>query len=79
MGNVVKRSLSFPVAVFEGLEAEAAERGTTVSALVTAAAEDLLRRRQGLLAVAEHEAEHGAFTEAELAEADRVLDEAWGG
>ena len=78
MGRVVKRSLSFPPDVFEELEAEAAARGTTVSALMTSAAEDLLRRRRGLAAIAEYEAEHGAFTEAELAEADRILDDAWG-
>lgn len=77
MGRVVKKSLSFPPDVFEELEAEAAARGMTVSALVTSAAEDLLRRRRGLAAVAEFEAEHGAFTQEELAEADRLLDEAW--
>ena len=76
MGRVVKRSLSFPPDVFEELEAEARAQGTTVSALMTSAAEDLLRRRRGLAAVAEYEAEHGAFTEEELAEADRILDEA---
>lgn len=78
MGNVVKKSLSFPTAVFAGLEAEAAEQGTTVSALMTAAAEDLLQRRRGLQAVRDYELEHGALTEDELAEADRVLDTAWG-
>ena len=36
---------------------------------------DALRQR-GLAAIAEYEAECGAFTEEELAEADRILDEA---
>lgn len=76
MVRVVKRSLSFPPDVLEGLVAEAAARGTTVSALMTGAAEDLLRRRRGLVALAEWEAEHGAFSEDELAEADRLIDEA---
>jgi hypothetical protein len=35
-----------------------------------------LRRQHGLAAVASYEAEHGAFTEVELAEADSVLDAA---
>jgi hypothetical protein len=73
---VVKRSLSFPPEVFAQLEAEASARGVTVSALVTGAAEDLLRRRRGLEAVAVYEAELGAFSDEELAEAARLLDEA---
>lgn len=77
MGNVVKKSLSFPPEVFQELEAEAAAQGTTVSALMTRAAEDLLRRKRGLDAVAEFESAHGAFSDAELAEADRLLDQAW--
>jgi hypothetical protein len=78
MGNVVKRSLSFPPEVFQALEEQAAVDGTTVSALVTRAAEELLRRTRGLAAVADYEAEHGAFTAEEIAEADRLLDQAWG-
>lgn len=78
MGNVVKKSLSFPPEVFEALEAQATADGTTVSALMTRAAEELLRRTRGLAAVADYEAEHGAFTDAELVEADRLLDQAWG-
>ena len=44
--------------------AEAA--GTSVSAWLTAAARRALLARDGLAAVAEWEAEHGALTEAEL-------------
>jgi hypothetical protein len=40
--------------------------GTSVSAWLTAAARRALLARDGLLAVAEWEAEHGALTEAEL-------------
>lgn len=45
--------------------------GTSVSAWITAAARNALIVRDGLLAVAEWEAEHGSLTPAEL-EAARV-------
>jgi len=48
--------------VLKAAEAE----GTSVSAWITAAARRALLRREGLAAVAEWEAEHGALTEAEL-------------
>jgi hypothetical protein len=52
----------------------AAEDQTSVSAWLTSAARQVLRVREGLAAVAEWEAEHGALTEVELAEArERVL------
>ena len=47
----------------------AAEDGVSVSAWMTAAARRELLVRDGLAAVAEWEAEHGAFSEAELAAA----------
>ncbi|MFN2538012.1 MAG: hypothetical protein ABR549_07645 [Mycobacteriales bacterium] len=75
MARVVKKSLSFPQDLFEELEAEARAQDTTVSALVSRATASLIRRERGLRAVADWEAEHGAFTEEELAEADRILDE----
>ena len=46
--------------------AEAARRGVSVSAWMTDAARLALKIRDGLAAVAEWEAEHGVFTEAEL-------------
>lgn len=52
------------------LEAAAAE-GVSVSAWMTSAARRTLLARDGLAAVAEWEAEHGAFTEAELEVARR--------
>ncbi|HEY5377875.1 MAG TPA: hypothetical protein VIK01_29540 [Polyangiaceae bacterium] len=48
--------------VLDAAEAE----GTSVSAWITAAARRALLVRDGLAAVAEWEAEHGALTEAEL-------------
>jgi hypothetical protein len=51
--------------VVEAAEAE----GTSVSAWITAAARRALVIRDGLAAVAEWEAEHGALTESELAAA----------
>ena len=50
------------------LEAAAAE-GTSVSAWITGAARRALLVRDGLAAVAEWEAEHGALTPSELEEA----------
>jgi len=76
MGRVVKKSLSFPEDVFADLEAEARAQGITVSALVTRLARKQVILERGLRAMAEYEAEHGAFTPEELAEADRILDEA---
>ena len=45
----------------------------SVSAWLTAAARQAIRRREGLLAVAEWEAEHGAFSSEELAEAHQRI------
>jgi hypothetical protein len=49
--------------------AAAAAEGVSVSAWLTAAARRALKIKDGLAAVAEFEAEHGAFTEAELSAA----------
>ena len=53
--------------VLEAAEAE----GLSVSAWMTNAARRALLARDGLAAIAEWEAEHGAFTDAELAAARR--------
>lgn len=45
----------------------------SVSAWLTAAARQAIRRREGLFAVAEWEAEHGALSEEELAEARKRI------
>jgi hypothetical protein len=58
--------------------AAAREEGTSVSAWMTNAARRALLVRNGLQAVAEWEAEHGALTEAELAAARRRVARAVG-
>ena len=55
--------------VHKKVMAAAAEDGVSVSAWMTAAARRELLVRDGLAAVAEWEAEHGAFSDAELAAA----------
>lgn len=65
-----KRSISLPPEIDEAVEAAALEEGTTFSAWVTEAARNRLIVRDGLAAVAEYEAEYGAFTEEELRDAD---------
>ncbi len=57
--------------VHAGVIAAATEDGTSVSAWMTEAARRALVVRDGLRAVAEWEAEHGAFTESELVDARR--------
>ncbi len=55
--------------------ASAAERrGLSLSAWLNEAAEHALAVEAGLRAVAEWEAEHGALTEGELAQADKFLN-----
>ncbi len=62
-----KRSVSLPPELDRAVMAAAAERGTTVSAWLAETAARRLKVEVGLQAVAEWEAEHGAFTDAELA------------
>ena len=52
--------------VHAGAVAAAEAEGVSVSAWMTSAARKVLKLKDGLAAVAEWEAEHGAFTEAEL-------------
>jgi hypothetical protein len=59
--------------VHRGVLAAATEEGISVSAWMTQAARRALTVRDGLAAVAEWEAEHGAFTAEEIAEADERL------
>ncbi len=53
--------------------AAATAEGVSVSAWMTAAARHALKLREGLAAVAEWEAEHGAFTPEELDAARRRI------
>ena len=72
--GVVKRSVSFDAGVWDDLEREVGSG--PVSPLVNDALALYLRRQRGLAAVAAYEAEYGAFTDAELGEADSLLDAA---
>jgi len=60
--------------VHAGVVVAAEAEGVSVSAWMTSAARQALKVRDGLAAVAEWEAEHGALTEAELDEARARLD-----
>lgn len=73
---VVKRALSFDPEVWADLQRLAAEQKIGVSTVVDRALRHELRLNQGLATIAAWEHEHGAFTEHELAEADRLLDQA---
>ncbi|MGD0083546.1 MAG: hypothetical protein ABSD78_10160 [Acidimicrobiales bacterium] len=71
---MVKRAVSFDPEVWADLERIAEAERIGVSTVVNRALRHELRLQRGLSAVSEWEAEHGAFTEEELVEADRVLD-----
>ena len=63
--------------VHEGVVAAAADEGVSVSAWMTNAARRALLISDGLKAITEWEAEHGAFSDAELATArGRVAEQA---
>lgn len=61
-----KLAITVDADVHAGVVAAAAADGTSVSAWLTDAARRALKIRDGLAAVAEWEAEHGAFSDAEL-------------
>jgi hypothetical protein len=66
-GNpAVKLAVTVDADVHAGVVEAAEAEGTSVSAWMTAAARRALLVRQGLMAVAEWEAEHGALTQAEI-------------
>ncbi len=71
---VKKLSVSLEVSVATAAMRAAERRGVSVSAWLNAAAERALVVEEGLAAVREWEAEHGALTVGELAWADAVLD-----
>ena len=66
-----KLAITVDPAVHRGVVAAATEEGISVSAWMTGAARQALLVRDGLRAVAEWEAEHGAFTPTELEAARR--------
>lgn len=71
-----KLAISMDSELADSVRAMAAADGVSVSAWISAASRDALQIRDGLAAVAEWEAEHGAFNEAELSMArERVAAE----
>jgi predicted CopG family antitoxin len=73
---VVKRSFSLDPDVYEMLKHEVKRGGVSASTVVNEALRHHLHILRGLRTVDEWETEHGPFTQSEIAEADRVLDEA---
>ncbi|GMU68679.1 MAG: hypothetical protein AMXMBFR37_10110 [Steroidobacteraceae bacterium] len=74
--SVRKLSVALDEQVAAAAAASAERRGLSLSAWLNRAAERTLAVEDGLAAVAEWEAEHGALTAAELAAADIILDTA---
>jgi predicted transcriptional regulator len=74
--TVVKRAVSFDPEVWADLERIAKSERIGVSTVVNRALRHELRIERGLAAVRGWEAEHGELTEAELLEADHILDSA---
>lgn len=70
MAQRQKRSVSLPPELAEAIDQAAAEQQVSFSGWLAETAADRLRLDAGRRAVAEWEAEHGAFTEEELAEAE---------
>jgi hypothetical protein len=69
-GNpAVKLAVTVDAEVHTNVKKAAKADGVSVSAWLTEAARRALRIRDGLVAVSEWEAEHGALTEAELSAA----------
>lgn len=67
MSPVTRRSISLPEDVDAAVEAAAVAAGMSVSAWLADLIERHFRIEWGLAGVAEWEAEHGAFTEEEMA------------
>jgi hypothetical protein len=61
--------------VHENILAAAAREGVSVSAWMTSAAREALRRRAGLAAIARWEKQHGRLTAEEMNEARRSVRE----
>ncbi|HJR69858.1 MAG TPA: hypothetical protein VKA43_07440 [Gammaproteobacteria bacterium] len=74
--GVKKLSVALDERVAAAAAASAERHGLSLSAWLNRAAQNALALEDGLAAVAEWEAEHGAFTAEEIAAADAVLDAA---
>jgi hypothetical protein len=72
--EVKELSISLDERVAEAAAASAERHGLSLSAWLNRAAQNALAVENGLAAVAEWEAEHGAFTAEEIAAADVILD-----
>jgi hypothetical protein len=70
---VKKLSVALDEQVADAAAASAERHGLSLSAWLNRAAENALAIEDGLTAVAEWEAEHGALTDEELRAADAVL------
>jgi hypothetical protein len=66
-----KRSISLPPDLDDQIAAAAEQAGMTYSAWLAATASKEFTLRAGLAATADYEREHGAFTPAELTDADQ--------
>ncbi len=66
-----KRSISIPPELDAAIAAAAEAAGMSYSAWIAQAARKEFTIRAGLEAVGQYEAEHGAFTPAEIADADQ--------
>lgn len=73
---VRKKTLSFEEDVWLAVERHAEDSGTTPSGVVNRAVRAYGQLQAGRAAMEEWQRLHGALTADELAEADRVLDEA---
>ena len=71
-----KRSISLPPDLDAEIAAAAQDAGMTYSSWLAATARKEFTIQAGLAAVAQFEDEHGAFTPAELADADQWASEA---
>jgi hypothetical protein len=74
--GVKKLSIALDERVAEAAAASAERHGLSLWAWLSRAAANALAVEDGLAAVAEWEAEHGAFTAEEIAAADAILDAA---
>lgn len=71
-----KLAITVDPQVHDGVLAAAEREGVSVSAWITSAARQVLKRQEALAVIGAWEAENGAFTEQEMAQARRrVADE----
>lgn len=75
---VKKLSVALDEGVADAAALAARRRGVSLSAWLNQAAVGALRIEDGLAAVDEWESEHGRLAPDELADADRILDAAFG-